>query len=57
MISQDQQSASLLPKAYYFFAVVTLFQVKLILLYILAEWAIFGSAKTALEFKYEIQIG
>ena len=30
---------------------------KLILLCVWAEWAILGSAETALKFKYEIQIG
>ena len=32
-------------------------QMKLILLCVWAEWAVLGSAKTALKFEYEIQIG
>ena len=32
-------------------------QMKLRLLCVWAEWAVSGSAKTALKFKYEIEIG
>ena len=32
-------------------------QMKLILLWVWAEWAVLGRAKTALKFKYEIEIG
>ena len=34
--------------------VLQIIQMKLILLCVWAEWAVLGSAKTALKFKYEI---
>ena len=41
----------------YTYRVLQTIQMKLILLRVLAELAILGSTKTALKFKYEIQIG
>jgi hypothetical protein len=41
----------------YTYKVLQTIQMKLILLCIWAEWAVLGSAKTALEFKCEIGIG
>ena len=41
----------------YTYRVLQIIQMKLILLYVWAERAILGSAKTALKFEYEIKIG
>ena len=41
----------------YTYRVLQTIQMKLILLCVWAEWAVLGSAKTALKFKYEISIG
>ena len=41
----------------YIYQVLQTIQMKLILLCVWAEPAILGSTKTALKFKYEIQIG
>ena len=41
----------------YTYRVLQTIQMKLILLWIWAERAVLGRAKTALKFKYEIQIG
>ena len=41
----------------YTYRVLQTIQIKLILLWVWAERAVFGRAKTALKFKYEIQIG
>ena len=41
----------------YTYRVLQTIQMKLILLSVLAERAVLGSGKTALKFKYEIQIG
>ena len=41
----------------YTYRVLQTIQMKLILLWVWAEQAILGRAKTALKFKYEIQIG
>ena len=41
----------------YTYRVLQTIQMKLILLYVWAEPAIMGSTKTALKFKYEIEIG
>ena len=41
----------------YTYRVLQTIQMKLILLYVWAERAVLGSAKTALKFKYEIWIG
>ena len=41
----------------YTYRVLQTIQMKLILLCVWAERAVLGSAKTALKFKYEIQIG
>ena len=38
----------------YTYRVLQTIQMKLILLSVWAEWAVMGSAKTALKFKYEI---
>ena len=38
----------------YTYRVLQTIQMKLILLCVWAEWAVLGSAKTALKFKYEI---
>ena len=38
----------------YTFRVLQIIQMKLILLWVWAEWAVLGRAKTALKFKYEI---
>ena len=50
--------ASLLPRVghlqRYTYRVLQTIQMKLILLCVWAEWAVLGSAKTDLEFKYEI---
>ena len=41
----------------YTYGVLQTIQMKLVLLCVWAERAVLGSAKTALKFKYEIQIG
>ena len=41
----------------YTYRVLQTIQMKLILLWVWAEWAVLGRAKTPLKFKYEIQIG
>ena len=41
----------------YTYRVLQTIQMKLIPLWVWAEWAVLGRAKTALKFKYEIQIG
>ena len=41
----------------YTYRVLQTIQMKLIFLCVLADWAVLGSAKTALKFKFEIQIG
>ena len=41
----------------YTYRVLQTIQMKFILLWIWAEWAVLGRAKTALKFKYEIWIG
>ena len=41
-------------KQIYTYRVLQTIQMKLILLCVWAEWAVLGSAKTALKFKYEI---
>ena len=62
---KDFKSGHLLMRNLYFYAipqrytyrVLQTIQMKLILLCVWAERAVLGSAKTALKFKYEIQIG
>ena len=39
----------------YKYRVLQTIQMKLILLFVWAEWAVLGSAKSALKFKYKIQ--
>ena len=41
----------------YTYRVLQTIQVKLILLCVWTEWAVLSHAKTALKFKYEIEIG
>ena len=45
------------PVQRYTYRVLQTIQMKLILLCVWAEGAVLGSAKTALKFKYEIQLG
>ena len=47
---------SIHPEQRYTYRVLQTILMKLILLCVSAEWAVLGSAKTALKFKYEIQI-
>ena len=49
---EHEMDASLLQR--YTYRLLQTIQMKLILLCVWAEWAVLGSAKTALEFKYEI---
>ena len=41
----------------YTYRVLQTIQMNLILLWVWAEWAVWGRAKTPLKFKYEIQTG